>query len=287
MNSKKPRSARTRASRPSARDAEAEAPDGEAPEGRPLGAVVAQGVKVLSGVLFVAAVSTALAFGLHYYARTTPRFAITSLSVEGIRRLSREDVLSLAGAELGENIFSFDAQAAQAQLIRSPWVERAEVRRKLPSTIEISVREHQPAALLVALKKTFLVSEQGQVIKEASPGDPHDLPVITGISVAELRRDRPAELARVKAALELLDHYDELPLAKNYPAEEVHLEDDGGAVLTVGATGLALALGRPPWTGSLHRAVRIVGRTAEQGGTPGMVFLDSEAHPERAVVRLR
>lgn len=288
MNSKKPRKRRDRGAPTAARDAEAHAPeDGELPAGRGLRGALSQWFKVLSGVLFVGAVSTALAFGLHHYARTTPRFAITNLEVEGIRRLSREDVLEAAGVHLGENVFGFDTVLAEAKLSKSPWVQSARVRRKLPSTVEITLREHQPAALLVVLGKTFLVSEEGAPIKEVSPGDPHDLPVITGLSADELRRDRRAEVARIKAALDLLDHYAELPLAKNYPAEEVHLEDDGGAVLVVGAAGLSLSLGSPPWTASLHRAVRIVAKAAEQGGTPGVVFLDSEAHPERAVVRLR
>jgi cell division protein FtsQ len=288
MNSKKPRKRRDRGAPAAARDAEAHAPeDGELPVSRGLRGALSQWLKVLSGVLFVGAVSTALAFGLHHYARTTPRFAITNLEVEGIRRLSREDVLATAGVHLGENVFGFDTVLAEGKLSQSPWVQSARVRRKLPSTIEITLREHQPAALLVVLGKTFLVSEEGAPIKEVSSGDPHDLPVITGLSADELRRDRRAEVARIKAALDLLDHYAELPLDKNYPAEEVHLEDDGGAVLVVGAAGLSLSLGSPPWTASLHRAVRIVAKAAEQGGTPGVVFLDSEAHPERAVVRLR
>lgn len=287
MNSKKPRKRRDRGTPAAARDAEAQPPeDGELSVGG-FSSVLGRSLKVLSGVLFVAAVSGALAFGLHHYARTTPRFAITDLEVEGTRRLSREDVLATAGVHLGENVFGFDTALAETKLSKSPWVESARVRRKLPGTIEITLREHQPAALLVVLGKTFLVSEEGVPIKEVSPGDPHDLPVITGLSAEELRRDRRAEVARIKAALDLLDHYAELPLAKNYPPEEVHLEDDGGAVLIVGASGLSLALGAPPWTASLHRAVRIVSKAAEQGGTPGVVFLDSEAHPERAVVRLR
>jgi len=287
MNSRKARKQGKKGQFASARDAEADV-DGTLQEGpQPFLVTLVQGLKVLSGVLFVGAVSTALAVGLHFYARTTPRFAITDLVVEGTRRLSREDVLSAAGAELAQNIFSFDTALAEAKLRKSPWVRRAEVRRRLPGTIEITIGEHQPAALLVVSKKTFLLSEEGLPIKEVSPADPHDLPLITGISSSELERDRRAELARVKAGLELFEHYAELPLAKNYPIEELHLEEDGAAVLVVGSAGLSLHLGRAPWTASLHRATRIVARTGEKGGTPGVVFLDSEAHPERAVVRLR
>ena len=97
MNSKKSRKQRGKRGPASARDAGVLDLDGAGEASpRSLGAVIVQGLKVLSGVLFVAAVSAALAFGLHHYARTTPRFAITDVSVEGIRRLAREDVLAVA-----------------------------------------------------------------------------------------------------------------------------------------------------------------------------------------------
>jgi cell division protein FtsQ len=288
MSNKKSRKQSRAGARPAARDADGSIPDTSSePRERSWQGTFAHGFKLMSGVLFVAAVSAALAVGLHHYARTTPRFAITDLSVEGTRRLSREDVLGTVGARLGENIFTFDTAAARAKLTASPWVRSADVRRRLPGSIEISISEHHPAALLVVSGRSFLVSEEGLPIKEVSPADPHDLPLITGISSAELSRDRRAELARVEAALQLLEHYAELPVAKNYPPEEVHLEDDGGAVLVVGQAGLSLFLGAAPWTASLHRATRIIARTAEEGGVPGVVFLDSEAHPERVVVRLR
>jgi len=287
MGNKKSRKQRGSWGRPAARDAESTGEVAVETGGGGLAERLAQGVKVLSGVLLVAVVSAALAVGLHHYARTTPRFAIVDVSVVGTRRLSRDDVLGALGLRLGENIFTFDTGAATRKLRQSPWVRSAEVRRRLPSTIEIELSEHQPAALLALSGKTFLVSEDGLPIKEVEAADPHDLPLLTGISLAELGRDRRAELGRIQAALDLLGTYAELPLAKNYPPEEVHLGEDGSAVLVVGTAGLSLYLGAPPWTASLHRATRIAQRTAEEGGTPGVVFLDSEAHPERVVVRLR
>jgi cell division protein FtsQ len=287
MGNKKSRKQRRPWGRPAAREAETTGDVAVETGGGGLAERLAQGVKVLSGVLLVAVVSAALAFGLHHYARSTPRFSITDVSIVGTRRLSREDVLGALGLRLGENIFTFDTSLAARKLRQSSWVRAAEVRRRLPSTIEIELSEHQPAALLALSGKTFLVSEDGLPIKEVAPADPHDLPLLTGISLAELGRDRRAELSRIQAALDLLDLYAELPLAKNYPAEEVHLGEDGSAVLVVGAGGLSLYLGAPPWTLSLHRATRIAQRTAEEGGTPGVVFLDSQAHPERVVVRLR
>lgn len=251
-----------------------------------LGALVLA-IKVLVGVASVLGLSSAFAFGLYHYARTTPRFAVEQIAVLGTRRLARDAVLAQAGLAIGKNVFLVDVAEAERRLRGSPWIRSARVRRHLPGRLEVEIQEREPVAILVLESKSFLVSSEGEPFKDLGLGDPHDLPVITGVSIQELGRDRRAELERVREALALLSAYAELPLARQNPAEEVHLTEEGGAVLIVGSEGLSLHLGTPPWTASLHRAARIVRAATEEGGRPGVVFLDSEAHPERAVVRLR
>ena len=69
--------------------------------------------KLGAGILLVIAVSGAVAWGAHRYALTTPRFAIKKLDVEGSRRLTDEQVATLAGVKPGDNIFKLDTAAAE------------------------------------------------------------------------------------------------------------------------------------------------------------------------------
>lgn len=245
------------------------------------------GLKVVVGSALVVGLTGALAFGIHRYARTTPRFAIEQVVVEGTRRLERSHVLSLAGVSLGQNVFALDVDKAERDLLQSPWIKRVRIQRRLPGTVAIELTEREPEALAAIGGATFIVSQEGEPFKQFGIGDPHDLPVITGLSAGELARDRRAELARLKEALELLSNYEELSMAKAYPAEEVHLTESGHAVLSVGERGLALHLGPGPWKQKLLRAVKVVEKTRRAGGNPGVVFLDNEAHPERVVVRVQ
>jgi cell division protein FtsQ len=244
-------------------------------------------LKVAFGLgLLVAAVVT-LAWGVHRYAQTTPRFAIVHLEVEGTKRLAREDVLGAAGVQKGQNLFSLDIPKAERALVESPWISSAHITRRLPGTVRLQVVERDPRAILVLHGKNFLVSSDGTPFKELGQGDPHDFPLITGVSAAELRRDRRAELERLERTLALLRQYEELPLGRSHPVQEVHLTDSGSASLTVGELGLALHLGAPPWKQKLLRAERVLSKAERAGGTPQVVFLDNDAHPERVVMRVQ
>ena len=137
------------------------------------------------------------------------------------------------------------------------------------------------------MEHLYLVTRTGETFKEVENGDPYDLPLITGISAQSLSRDRAGEASRIRTALEVLSTYGKLAPSRVHPAEEVHLTDGGQVVLTVGKSGITLHLGKGPWTKKLLMAERVLGKTAAQGRTPGIVFLDNEANPERVVVRMR
>lgn len=240
----------------------------------------------LGGALLIS-VSLGLGYGLYRYALSTPRFAVSEILVEGTRRLSREDVLGAAGIVPGANIFQVDAAEAERTLAATPWVESVKVERRLPGRVRIRLVEREPVALASLGGKLLLVSEDGTPFKELGAGDPADFPLVTGLSLAELGRDRRAELGRLAEALGLLDEYDQLPLGRALPAEEVHLSDPGDVVLVVGSEGASLHLGPPPFKGKLARAVRVMEQTVRSGGKPSAVFLDNSAHPERVVVRVK
>lgn len=245
------------------------------------------GFKVTLGLTLLVAAVVTLAWGVHRYAQTTPRFAIVNLEVEGTKRLARDDVLATARVEKGQNLFSLDIEGAERALVASPWISSAHVTRRLPGTVRLKVVERDPRAILVMDGKNFLVSTDGTPFKELGRGDPHDFPVITGVSLTEMHRDRRAEMERLARTMALLRQYEELPLGRTHPVQEVHLTDTGAASLVVGDSGTTLHLGATPWKQKLLRAERVLSKAERAGGTPEVIFLDNDAHPERVVVRVQ
>jgi cell division protein FtsQ len=89
--------------------------------------------------------------------------------------------LTSAGITLGVNIFAIDLASARQKLLENPWVESAEIVRRLPGSIFIRIQERKPRAL-VNLDVLYLVDDMGRVFKRWVRGDPVLSPVVIGIS---------------------------------------------------------------------------------------------------------
>ena len=61
--------------------------------------------------------------------------------------------------------------------------------RKLPSTIVIDVVEREAAALVSVGSDLYLSTRQGDLFKKPEPGDPYDLPVISGTHTEDVVKD--------------------------------------------------------------------------------------------------
>jgi cell division protein FtsQ len=92
-------------------------------------------------------------------------------------------------------------------LLSSPWVLDADLRRSLPSTVEVAVSERRPIGIGRMDGQMYLIDERGVIIDEYGPQYAEfDLPIIDGLSApteaGTMTDPGRAELAaRVVAAL--------------------------------------------------------------------------------------
>lgn len=261
-----------------------EAEDSRAP--RALGKLVSA-LRLGLGLALVIGTSVSVAYSVRHYALTSPRFSIHEVNLQGGKRVSPEAARDQAGVVLGSNVFVLDTAQAEKKLLENPWISQARVTRDLPRALRIEIKEREPAALAVFSDRLYLVTADGEPFKPLSPGDPADFPLITGASVDGMSRDRPRELERVRVGLEVLEQYSRVPLSKTQPAQEVHLAASGDVVLTAGKEGITFELGKDGYRRKLLMAEQVVGEMRRKGRSPGIVFLDNQAHPERVVVRMK
>jgi cell division septal protein FtsQ len=114
-----------------------------------------------------------------------PLLQIGHLSVRGHERLSTGEVLALVDGLRGQNLLAADLGRWQQKLLSSPWVERATIRRVLPSTVEITVIERQPMGVARIGTALYLVDAGGVIIDEYGPTYADiDLPIIDGLSAS-------------------------------------------------------------------------------------------------------
>ncbi len=265
--------------------------ESSAPPGRPFVVKTSSrymdGLRVAAGILVTIAAALACVWGMLRYTRTSPRFALRNIQVQGSAHRSPEDIARLGGIVKGENVFTLDLEAAKIGILADPWIEQASVHRKLPATIQIEVVEREAAALVAVGPDLYLSTRQGELFKKPEPGDPYDLPVITGTKSDDIVKDRAGAFAMIKKALDLAADYEHVGPAKQLPVQEVHIEDDGALVLSVGKDSIALRFGKGPYRQSLEQASRVLGELAARRAQAAVVFLDNDAHPERVVVRMR
>lgn len=246
-----------------------------------------EALRVTAGVLVTVAAALLCVWGLVRYTRTSPRFAIKTMHVQGNSHRSPEDIARAGGIAPDHNIFTTDLEVAEARLLADPWIERVSLRRKLPATILVDVVEREAHAMVAIGADLYLATRQGEPFKKYETGDPYDLPVISGIRVDEVAEDHAAAVRSIRRALDLISDYGHTAPAKGHPVQEAHLEDDGGIVLVVGKDATALHLGRGPYRQSLEQASRVLAELSNRKGQASVVFLDNDAHPERVVVRMR
>ena len=113
----------------------------------------------------------------------SPALRVATITVHGTDRLSRGEVLALLADLRGQNILAVDLAKWRTRLMASPWVEAAVVRRVLPGTVDVVIRERVPMGIARLGRDLYLVDEHGVVIDQYGPAYADlDLPVIDGLA---------------------------------------------------------------------------------------------------------
>lgn len=240
-----------------------------------------------AALALVAAASTvALYRVVDHWVRSAPEFALTEIHVEGLERLDEEEVRAVADVHLGDNVFARAPEEMAAALREHPWIAEASVVRRLPGTVRIELREHHAVAILLQ-GEPYLVSAEGIVIKAAEPGDPVDLPVITGVDRARFVGDLGFRTQLLATIVALVAEYQDMGLERRAPLAEIHVERGDELTLFVGDEATEVRLGRGPYRPKLDRFVRVLDELRREEARAAYVLLDNVRRPDRVTVRLR
>ncbi len=120
----------------------------------PAVAVVAAGVALTGGL-----------WGGYRWVMTSPRFAITAITVGGNHHVDADQLRAALPLHPGDSVFANLTKVSRAAFV-SPWVDSVEVHRLLPHTIGIELHEHTAVAV-VQLGELYLVDPLGRPFKRA------------------------------------------------------------------------------------------------------------------------
>jgi len=133
-------------------------------------------------------------------------FRVQEIHVEGCRSLSTALVVQESGIVLGENIWRVDLDRAAASIEADPWVANAQVTRKLPGSIIITIQERTPLAAVAYHNVYLLVARDGLVLATVPEVDGLGLAVLQGFAI------QPAWVQSQLKSQEILNVLDSLAM---------------------------------------------------------------------------
>jgi cell division protein FtsQ len=165
-------------------------------------------------------------------------FRIAAISLTGTKEVSREQVLSIAGANGRASLLFLDAEAARARLMANPWIADAALLKLYPDRLQISITERQAFALWQKDGAVSVIAADGTVLESFVEDRYRGLPLLVGKGAERAGHDFLAMLDRypdVRAALR----------ASVFVAERRwNLRLDNGVDVRLPETGVEQALDR-------------------------------------------
>jgi cell division septal protein FtsQ len=139
-------------------------------------------------------------------------FAIETIEINNPGSLNRTEILAWAGVTRGQNVMKVNLTDVQQRLQAIPYIAGVQVERCLPSTIRITINERMPVARLMPYSPkgnllaqyNYYIDSGGFVMRPKEGERLKPLPVITGISIDEVRVGELMEKEEVLSALNLL-----------------------------------------------------------------------------------
>ena len=117
-----------------------------------------------------------------------PRFRIdsaSSIQIDGNSQLTRADLLTVFGSDIGRNLFFVPLTERRRELEQVPWVAHATVMRIWPNQLHVAIVERTPIAFARIGNQIKLVDADG-VILDMQPAalavKRYSFPVVTGIN---------------------------------------------------------------------------------------------------------
>lgn len=142
------------------------------------------------------------------FSMTSPIFNIKNIEVINNTEVSSETIISISELKTDYNIFKFKKSDIIKNIKENPYIESVEVKRKLPSTVQIDVKERIPKYSVDFMGKYVYINTQGYLLEISE--DSKGLPIIQGIVTPEEeiepgKRLCKEDLERLEDVIKIID----------------------------------------------------------------------------------
>lgn len=133
------------------------------------------------GLTFLVVSAAVLAFFVY-----VPIFTLNEIKLDGAKYLTEEDIMKIAQIYKGEPLFKLETDVVQSRLSKDLRIEEVTVRRKLPHTLEIKIKERRPLATIKCDYGYLDLDHSGTVLDSYKDLKTMQIPMITGAAVRDL-----------------------------------------------------------------------------------------------------
>jgi cell division protein FtsQ len=135
-----------------------------------------------------------------YFFGTSEFFAIDNIDVTGNTRYTAEQVAEMSGIQTGKNMFKTRMNKAEKRIAEDPYISSVSIKRKLPGTVRISVKERIDGFGVLFDEKYYLLDSEGVVISASDTA-----PNVTLVEGLEVTEAEPGQKIKVEKNLLLAD----------------------------------------------------------------------------------
>ena len=104
----------------------------------------------------------------------------SNVSISGLKRATREDILEIVGVREGGSIVGFNASAARRRLEEEDWIASASILRQFPNTLHVEIVEREPFALWQHEGEFSVIDSSGVRLSKFNVRDHLELPIVVG-----------------------------------------------------------------------------------------------------------
>lgn len=116
------------------------------------------------------------------FALTAPIFNIAKIEVTGNSKVQTENIKSLSGLKIGENIFKFNSSVI-SNIKENAYIENVEVKRALPDTVKIKVTEREVKYQINLINSYVYIDKYGYILENSA--EKKVVPTIVGLKITE------------------------------------------------------------------------------------------------------
>lgn len=217
--------------------------------------------------LFLSLFSASL-FAIHFsrsFIMTTPFFVLSDVSLEGNKKVSRNELLKKAGIHDDSNIFSLDIEEAGKGIADMPWVKTVSIEREFPNKLKIRIEEREPLAL-IKLEGLYYVDEESNVFAKADSETGWDFPVVAGLDKKALLKGRKDTFNRLDKGLAFLKSIKDREGVFSWASvSELIVDKKGGITVYTIGSGIPVYLGKVGFEKRLVRAEKTLTDLQQRG----------------------